>query len=286
VTATIDGIIDHADSAGNGGRYGQGDLQWMTAGRGIVHSEMFPLLHKDRPNHTRFFQIWLTLPARNKMAKPAFAMFWADTVPVYERPDRSVKATMWVGHDYLDLGPNPNNPPPDSWAADRRNDVVICHVTVQPGGTLVLPSAHVSSVNRSLYYIEGHGALVDGTVVNDRVHLTLDPTVDEVVVEVPTSEAMPSEFLWMQGRPIEEPKVSYGPFVMNTEQEIYQAFRDYEDTQFGGWPWPRDDMVFPRDKGRFALFDGIESTPHNGDTNNNNNKKKEEEDDKETKEEF
>ena len=59
ITATLDGIIDHADSEGNGGRYGQGDLQWMTAGKGIVHSEMFPLIETDKPNHTRFFQIWL-----------------------------------------------------------------------------------------------------------------------------------------------------------------------------------------------------------------------------------
>ena len=70
ITATIDGIIDHADSVGNAGRYGQGDVQWMTAGKGVVHSEMFPLLNKSSDNPTRFFQIWLNLPAANKMVDP------------------------------------------------------------------------------------------------------------------------------------------------------------------------------------------------------------------------
>jgi redox-sensitive bicupin YhaK (pirin superfamily) len=74
VTATIAGLIDHSDSLGNAGRYGQGDLQWMTAGKGVVHGEMFPLVHKDQPNHTKFFQIWLNLPKVSKMVNPAFRM--------------------------------------------------------------------------------------------------------------------------------------------------------------------------------------------------------------------
>lgn len=74
VTATLDGTIDHTDSCGNAGRYGGGDLQWMTAGRGVVHGEMFPLVHSDKPNTLRLFQIWLNLPKKNKMAEPGFAM--------------------------------------------------------------------------------------------------------------------------------------------------------------------------------------------------------------------
>jgi quercetin 2,3-dioxygenase len=74
VTATIEGLIDHSDSVGNGGRYGMGDLQWMTAGGGVVHSEMFPLLNQDKPNPCRFFQLWLNLPSRSKMVQPDFAM--------------------------------------------------------------------------------------------------------------------------------------------------------------------------------------------------------------------
>lgn len=74
ITATMEGLIDHSDSLGNGGRYGKGDLQWMTAGGGVVHSEMFPLINQDKPNPFRFFQIWLNLPSRSKMVPPDFAM--------------------------------------------------------------------------------------------------------------------------------------------------------------------------------------------------------------------
>ena len=77
-------MIDHADSAGNAGRYGEGDVQWMTAGGGIVHGEMFPLVHSHKPNHLGLFQIWLNLPAKSKMVKPSFAMFWNNDIPIYK----------------------------------------------------------------------------------------------------------------------------------------------------------------------------------------------------------
>jgi redox-sensitive bicupin YhaK (pirin superfamily) len=260
ITATMDGLIDHADSTGNGGRYGMGDLQWMTAGEGIVHSEMFPLLNTEKKNALRFFQIWLNLPAKSKMAKPSFAMFWADDVPKYTTEDGKATATIWVGNNYLGVKTN-NAPPPDSWASDAANDVALVHITIQPGGKFTLPKSHEPTVTRSLFYIEGNdGMLVDGKPVGKKESLVLDPT-EEVELELPEDASTPGEFLWMQGKPIEEPVAQHGPFVMNTEEEIHQAFSDYRATQFGGWPWPRDDVVFPADKGRFALFDGKESFP-------------------------
>ena len=291
ITATIEGIIDHADSVGNGGRYGQGDLQWMTAGEGIVHSEMFPLLKKDDYNVNRFFQIWLNLPAKNKMVKPSFAMFWSNDVPKYKTNDGLATATIWAGIGYYgvdNIEKKQNLPPPDSWASDVDNDVALIHITIQPGGKITIPKARILSeakkdgetdggddnnikVNRSLFYIEGKdGMLVDGQEIKSKVSLILDASIDEVVLENTTNEI--SEFLLMQGKPIEEPVAQYGPFVMNTRNEIQQAFTDYQTTEFGGWPWERDDMVFPRNKGRFALFDGKETFP-----TSDEGKKKEEE---------
>eukprot|EP00546_Thalassionema_frauenfeldii_P021140 CAMPEP_0178896178 /NCGR_PEP_ID=MMETSP0786-20121207/1013_1 /TAXON_ID=186022 /ORGANISM="Thalassionema frauenfeldii, Strain CCMP 1798" /LENGTH=349 /DNA_ID=CAMNT_0020566521 /DNA_START=41 /DNA_END=1090 /DNA_ORIENTATION=- len=260
ITATIDGVIDHADSAGNCGRYGMGDLQWMTAGEGIVHSEMFPLLKTDEENPLRFFQIWLNLPAKSKMVKPSFVMFWANDVPEFRSEDDKATATVWVGSNYWGIKKN-NSPPPDSWASDETNDVALVHIKIHPGGKIILPKAHESSVNRSLFYIEGSsGMLVDGQAINDKVFLSLDPTKD-VTLQLPDEHKTAGEFLWLQGKPIDEPVASYGPFVMNTQQEIRQAFSDYRETEFGGWPWPRDDMVFPMEKGRFALHEGKETEP-------------------------
>ena len=101
---------------------------------------------------------------------------------------------------------------------------------------------------------------VDGEVIKKKVNLHLDQTQD-VELKLSSDATETSEFLLMQGAPIEESVAKYGPFVMNTQAEIQQAFSDYRSTQFGGWPWPRDDMVFAQDKGRFALSEGVESYP-------------------------
>ena len=259
ITATIDGIIDHADSVGNAGRYGKGDVQWMTAGGGVVHSEMFPLIEKEKDNATRFFQIWLNLPSKNKMVEPSFAMFWAHQVQVYKT--EKVSVTIWAGHGYFHVQ-QPNTPPPASWANEPSNDVAIMHITIQPGGKLVLPKANEEGVNRSLFLIEGHGqgVLVDGSKQDMPVVLTVDSAKD-VKLELPESASSTSEFLLLQGKPIGEPVAQYGPFVMNSDEEINMAFQDYRRTQFGGWPWPRDDMVFPREQGRFARMNGEDTTP-------------------------
>ena len=260
ITATIDGIIDHADSVGNAGRYGMGDVQWMTAGKGVCHSEMFPLIQMDHDNPTRFFQIWLNLPAEKKMVDPGFAMFWAHQVPKVELDKASV--TVWSGTGYFGVETN-NNPPPDSWANNPEHDVGVWHIVLQPGGTLQLPPAKKgSSVNRSLFYIEGDAQQmkVDGQLIDRRVvlHVRADA---QLQLKLSADANGPGEFLLLQGRPIQEPVKQYGPFVMNTDAEINQAFADYQRTQFGGWPWPRDDMIFPRDKPRFALLNGKEEEP-------------------------
>lgn len=236
----------------------------LHAGEGVVHSEMFPLIEKERDNATRFFQIWLNLPRKNKLVEPSFAMFWNPQVPIYKT--NNVKVTLWAGHDYFDVVQT-NSPPPASWASDPSNDVAIMHITLQPGGNLVLPKAHEENVNRSLFLIEGHGqgVLVDGEKQDQPVVLTMDSTKD-VELKLPGKATEASEFLLLQGKPINEPVKQYGPFVMNTEAEIQAAFQDYGKTQFGGWPWPRDDMVFPREKGRFALVNGKETTPDDDET--------------------
>ena len=195
------------------------------------------------------------------MAEPGFAMFWAHQVPKWEQ-DQVVSVTVWSGTGYFGVETN-NAPPPDSWAADPHHDVAVWHITLQPGGTLQLPPANQgSNVNRSLFYVEGGAQQmkVDGTLIDRRVALQVQADAP-LMLELAADADGPGEFLLLQGQPIQEPVQQHGPFVMNTAAEINQAFADYQRTQFGGWPWPRDDMVFPRDKKRFAMLNGKEVEP-------------------------
>src|SRR5262245_31303003 len=125
VTIVRRGLIDHADSLGAAARYGRGDVQWLTAGRGIVHSEMFPLLDRQGGNPLELFQIWLNLPRAQKMAEPHFAMFWNDAIPrrvVRDDAGRPTEITVVAGR-FGDAQPPP--PPPRSWAAHPDSHVAI-----------------------------------------------------------------------------------------------------------------------------------------------------------------
>jgi redox-sensitive bicupin YhaK (pirin superfamily) len=254
------GVVDHSDSLGNGARYGRGDLQWMTAGRGIVHCEMFPLKEvAPLQNHGKLFQIWLNLPRKNKMVEPAFVMHWAENVRRWADQSTGAKVTVWSGEFN---GVKGLTPPPNSWAADIANDVAIWFVTLQPrGGKVTLPAAFTGdAVNRRLYFSEGPatGVTIGGEAAELRHAYDLVPTTAATVVNDGDTIA---EFLLLQGKPINEPVAQQGPFVMNTQEEIKASFKEYRQTQFGKWPWPSHAHVFDRSKGRFTIVNGVESFP-------------------------
>lgn len=249
ITATKQGVVDHFDSKGATGRYGNGDVQWMTAGAGVQHSEMFPLVHRDRPNTMELYQIWLNLPARSKMVEPHFAMFWAADVPVVEqRSAAGVVSTCRVMAGRLGDSKQ-NTPPPESWAADPESDVAVWDLVLPPGGSFTLPTTKATT-NRVLYFVLGSGMTVDGQEIGRRMGVKVDASRPTVVAA--TTEEVTC--LVLQGRPIGEKVVQHGPFVMNSQDEIMQAFRDYQRTQFGGWPWPSADHTHPREQKRFAQF--------------------------------
>jgi hypothetical protein len=260
VTLARQGFIDHADSLGATARYGQGDVQWMTAGGGIVHCEMFPLLEPEKPNPCELFQIWLNLPAKNKMVDPHFAMFWAETIPekvITDDAGRKTRVNVIAGT--FDEAKAPT-PPPKSWAADPSADVAIWTVRLEPGARVKLPAAKPGTL-RTLYFHTGDQLMVAGRPLTEHVACALN---DHAAVELENGAA-PSEVLVLQGRPIDEPTVQHGPFVMNTADEIRQAMADYQKTRFGGWPWPAAEHVHPRDAGRFAQHvDGRLDRPRSG----------------------
>lgn len=248
VTITRRGFIDHSDSLGATARYGGGDVQWMTAGAGIVHAEMFPLLRREAPNPTELFQIWINLPSKSKFVDPHFSMFWHETIPERTSSDAAGRKTtlrVIAGSVGNDRAPTP---PPDSWAANQRAGVAIWTLRLEPGATFSLPPAP-KGVGRTLYFFRGSRLLVGTRELQAPLGARLSPT--EVATLVNAEQE--AEVLLLQGRPIGEPVARRGPFVMNDQQQIQQAFQDYRRTQFGGWPWPRHDPVHAASDGRFAI---------------------------------
>lgn len=260
VTYVRTGIIDHSDSLGATARFGRGDVQWMTAGAGVVHAEMFPLLNRDQPNPLELFQIWLNLPAADKMVPAHFSMLWGEGLPRVQPSsgaggDPSVKGAVEVTVVAGPLeGHQPPPPPPHSWASRPEADVAIWHAELGPGGAWTLPPAASDRTLRTLYLFEGGPLVIDGG--DDGGQADLAPSTGAVLADsthpVTIRATDRASCLILQGRPIGEPVARHGPFVMNSRDEIMAAFTDYERTRFGGWPWPADDHHHGPDQARFA----------------------------------
>ena len=261
VTLARRGLIDHSDSLGAAARFGRGDVQWMTAGKGVVHSEMFPLVHREQPNPAELFQIWLNLPKKNKLVAPHFTMLWSHKIPSQTIvDDRGLATTISVIAGRTPDGRSPPAPPPDSYASDPASDIAIWTLRVAGGGRFTLPATS-STTLRAFYVYEGRTLDIAGTELSSGNAAFVRGDAD-VVIAAGDADV---EILLLQGRPLGEPVAQHGPFVMNTAAEIRQAFVDYERTRFGGWPWPSDDPVHPREAGRFARFvDGRVERPDEG----------------------
>jgi len=254
ITIVRRGLVDHSDSLGAAARYGRGDVQWLTAGGGISHSEMFPLVEDQKENPLELFQIWLNLPAKDKLAEPHFTMFWDSDIPRISAG--GVDVTIVAGE--LE-GRKAPAPPPKSWASHAESDVAIFTIRMSAGSKFTLPPAKGEDTVRVLYFFAGKSLRVGDHLAKEHAGLVVDPT-KPITLEAGEDD---TEVLMLQGRPIGEPVVAHGPFVMNTRAEVEQAFADYRKTRFGGWPWPKDDPVHPREDGRFARHaDGrIERAP-------------------------
>ena len=210
---------------------------------------MFPLLHGDRPNDLELFQIWLNLPARDKLVAPYFTMFWDQDIPRLEQRDADGRAaTITVIAGALD-GLQPLPPPPNSWAARPEADVAIWSIALEAGASWTVPPARDASTVRTLHVFRGQGARRWATAscrARPRSRCTpIRPCRFRPWTARPRScccRAVRSASRWR----------SHGPFVMNTRAELEQAFQDYRRTQFGGWPFPEHAPVHPRTRGRFA----------------------------------
>ena len=248
ITYVREGTCDHSDSLGAIARFGEGDVQWLTAGSGIVHSEMLPLRNQSQPNPLELFQIWLNLPAVDKMCDPSFTMLWAEQLPkvcLIDTEGRRVEVVVIAGA-FGDA--NPLAPPSNSWAAKDDAEVAVWHLHLDPGTSHELPSTRSAETIRTLYVFDGDGVQIGET------HLGCDTGSVLRSTDITTLQSSGgADCLVLQGRPIGEPVVQQGPFVMNDEAGLRQTFIDYQRTGFGGWPWPVDGPVHGADRKRFAV---------------------------------
>lgn len=245
------GLVDHSDSLGAAGRFGNGDVQWMTAGKGVQHSEMFPLLKDQEDNPLEMFQIWLNLPRKSKMVEPHFKMLWSEDIPLVKvKDDQGAETEIRLIAGEIE-GEKAIGAAPDSWANDPYNVVTVLTVKMDPGATYrlkALEAERVGEITQTAYFYKGNSMAVDGEKVNLNEAVELDASQGSVIV----NGAEPGYFLFLQGRAIKEPVAKYGPFVMNSQQEIMEAMEDYRNTEFGGWPWGTHDHVHSSNVGRFA----------------------------------
>lgn len=249
VTIVRKGFVDHSDSLGASARFGAGDVQWITAGRGIVHAEMFPLLNSNKPNPMELLQIWLNLPARTKMTAPHFRMLWSEDIPLHVSTDDQggVTEVACIAGE-LPGAPRPLPAPPDSLASDPTADLAIWTIKMSPGSRWVFPAASSANAKRMLYFFKGASLSIDGEVVDHHSAIEMDGTkAVELVNGFETTE-----LLMLQGRPIGEPVVQHGPFVMNSKEELQQAYSDYHLTNFGEWSWADNAPVHGPHLKRFA----------------------------------
>ncbi|MEQ9009246.1 MAG: pirin-like C-terminal cupin domain-containing protein [Ekhidna sp.] len=176
-------------------------------------------------------------------------MLWAEDITVHKTDDAEVTIVAGDFNETKSLDTTP-----DSWAADPENEVAVWLIKIKANGELELPVAD-KEVNRSIYFYKGNEIIIGEEILREQQGADLHAD-QKITLKAGGEEA---HLLLLQGKPIGEPVVQQGPFVMNTQEEIYDTIREYQRTQFGGWPWPKNEFVHPREKGRFALHaDGTE----------------------------
>ena len=221
VTYVLAGEVQHKDSHGNVGRLGPGDVQWMTAGAGIVHSELPSPAFKAQGGLMHGFQVWVNLPAADKMMRPRYQELPSAEIPRGCSEDGLAEVAVIAGQA---LGVNA--------AIDTVIPIIYQHWTLQPGARVLQP---VVAEHNAVTHVFAGVARVAGTLLNSGQMGVLGAG-DAVLMEVDADAADAAQLLLLAGRPIAEPVARYGPFVMNTEQELVQAFRDFEAGRMGEIP--------------------------------------------------
>lgn len=221
VSYVIEGSLEHKDSQGRSGKLGPGDVQWMTAGAGVVHSEMPAQEFADIGGRVHGLQLWVNLPRRDKMIQPRYQEISASHIPIAQTEDGSVRVKVIAGEA---LGVRA--------AIETRTPIMYLHFTLQPGATIV--QSVPKEYNAFAYVIDGEGLFGEEKERGlDAQMIMFAQDGSEVTIANRSDATSPLSVLLIAGVPLNEPVVRYGPFVMNTEAEIVQAFEDYRSGRMG-----------------------------------------------------
>jgi quercetin 2,3-dioxygenase len=216
----LDGAFEHQDSSGGGGYLGPGDVQWMTAGAGIVHSELPAERIRREGGRVHGLQLWVNLPRADKMSPPRYQEIKADEIPVIE-PAPGARVKVVAGDVFGARGP-----------VDTHSPIVYLHVTLQPGASLdvPIPPGHQAAA----YVIRGRGQFGDdGRLASESQLVLFAGDQGDVHLEGPDDVEDPLDVLVISGVPLREPVARYGPFVMNSRDELVQAVEDYQSGAMG-----------------------------------------------------
>jgi Pirin-related protein len=221
VTYLLSGDMEHKDSRGHAGRLRPGDVQWMTAGAGVIHAEMPAAEFARTGGRMHGFQLWVNLPKRDKMINPRYQEIPASQIPKATSTDGLVTVSVIAGEA---MGAKA--------VIETRTPIIYLHYRIKPGGatTTQVPGAY----NAFAYIVEGDGLFgAEGERAADGQMVLFAQDGDEVRIENPADAKATLEILFIGGVPLNEPIARYGPFVMNTEGEIRQAIDDYREGRMG-----------------------------------------------------
>jgi len=221
VTYLMSGDMEHKDSRGHTGRLRAGDVQWMTAGAGVVHSEMPSREFARDGGRMHAFQLWVNLPQRDKMMKPRYQEIPNSQIPKATSVDGLVTVSVIAGEA---MGQRA--------VIETRTPIIYLHYRLEPGGTVnqEVPSAY----NAFAYVVDGEGLFgAEGERLGNGQMVLFAQDGDEVRIENPVEAQATLEVLLIAGVPLNEPVARYGPFVMNTQAEIRQAIEDYRQGRMG-----------------------------------------------------
>ncbi|HSS45226.1 MAG TPA: pirin family protein [Thermoanaerobaculia bacterium] len=219
VTYMLEGRMEHRDSQGNHGKLGPGDVQWMTAGSGVVHSEMPEEQFAARGGRMHGFQLWVNLPARDKMMRPRYQEVAASSIPAARTTEGAVTVRVLAGEA---LGARA--------VIDTRTPIIYLDCTLSPRSSFTQPVP--AQYNAFAYVVNGDGAF-GRDARPARAHELVLFSSDGEDVLITASEKAPLRALLIAGKPLQEPVARAGPFVMNTRAELAQAFEDYQSGRLG-----------------------------------------------------